>query len=132
MFCYPYGVERSDGPEAFSRSSKIDEFLAEAERASKSEVKLLLLGAGNAGKTTFLKQFKMLSSKDGCLSREEIINYTSIARWAALRLTFCSRTDLVRTVRPSSDPPLATTICIPSSVSQEKSAAGTEKPLQRR
>ena len=81
MFCYPYSLEHSE-PQGFSRSSKIDAFLADAERASKSEVKLLLLGAGNAGKTTFLKQFKMLSSKDGRLSREEIIKYTSVARWA--------------------------------------------------
>ncbi|KAF9580453.1 hypothetical protein BGW38_002901, partial [Lunasporangiospora selenospora] len=42
------------------QSKKIDQALKAEERSRKLEVKLLLLGAGEAGKTTIIKQMKLL------------------------------------------------------------------------
>ena len=82
MFCHPFNSVWDDNMEECSRSSRIDELLYKAEQASKSEVKLLLLGAGNAGKTTFLKQFKIISAVNGEMCEDEITKYIAVARWA--------------------------------------------------
>jgi len=42
------------------KSRKIDEMLAKDKRLIRKQVKLLLLGAGESGKSTFLKQMKII------------------------------------------------------------------------
>ena len=42
------------------KSRKIDEMLAKDKRQLRKQVKLLLLGAGESGKSTFLKQMKII------------------------------------------------------------------------
>jgi guanine nucleotide-binding protein subunit alpha-12 len=42
------------------KSRKIDEMLAKDKRLLRKQVKLLLLGAGESGKSTFLKQMKII------------------------------------------------------------------------
>ncbi|KAI1293706.1 Guanine nucleotide-binding protein subunit alpha-13 [Halotydeus destructor] len=50
----------SDESEEYARSRMIDKELLKAKRTLKREVKLLLLGAGESGKSTFLKQMKII------------------------------------------------------------------------
>jgi len=53
------------------KAKEIEEELKKARRETDSKVKLLLLGTGDSGKSTFLKQMKMLH-KDGFSTREII------------------------------------------------------------
>ena len=46
--------------EEYARSRAIDKELHRAKKSLKREVKLLLLGAGESGKSTFLKQMKII------------------------------------------------------------------------
>lgn len=46
--------------EEYARSRAIDKELHRAKKSMKREVKLLLLGAGESGKSTFLKQMKII------------------------------------------------------------------------
>ena len=57
MCCNPYKTEDS---EQSRKSRKIDEMLAKDKRQYRKQVKLLLLGAGESGKSTFLKQMKII------------------------------------------------------------------------
>jgi len=50
--------------------SDVDRFLREEEEARQKEVKILLLGAGESGKSTVIKQCKMLYIKGG-MTKEE-------------------------------------------------------------
>ena len=62
--------------EAIERSKKLDKQLKEdAEKASK-DVKLLLLGAGECGKSTILKQMKIINM-DG-YTKEDFEQYKEI------------------------------------------------------
>ncbi|CAG2116749.1 unnamed protein product, partial [Medioppia subpectinata] len=45
------------------RSKRIDQMLAKEKRLIRKEVKLLLLGAGESGKSTFVKQMKIIHSQ---------------------------------------------------------------------
>jgi len=58
------------------QSSKIDEFLRKERRDLEHEVKLLLLGAGESGKSTITKQMKIIHLKG--FSDEERLSYKDI------------------------------------------------------
>jgi len=58
------------------QSSKIDEFLRKERRDLEHEVKLLLLGAGESGKSTITKQMKIIHLKG--FSDEERLSYRDI------------------------------------------------------
>lgn len=53
-----------DQKEAARRSRLIDRQLAQEKRNLRQEIKILLLGAGESGKTTFLKQMRIIHGED--------------------------------------------------------------------
>lgn len=53
-------LHKDDDLQAKYISKNIDKMIKKDQRALKKEVKLLLLGAGESGKTTFLKQMKII------------------------------------------------------------------------
>merc|ERR1712137_1387148 len=59
-----------------AQSSKIDEFLRKERRDLEHEVKLLLLGAGESGKSTITKQMKIIHLKG--FTDEERLSYKDI------------------------------------------------------
>lgn len=55
----PGGYRSFNGaPSTTARSKRIDEMLQQQKRMEQRKIKLLLLGAAEAGKTTLLKQMK--------------------------------------------------------------------------
>ncbi len=53
-----------DEKEAIRRSRQIDKQLQQERRSLKQEIKILLLGAGESGKSTFIKQMRILHGSD--------------------------------------------------------------------
>lgn len=68
--------ERGAGLSSKSRSEAIDKQLKMDAARAASEVKLLLLGAGESGKSTIVKQMKIIHEKG--YSREECLQYRPI------------------------------------------------------
>jgi len=65
------------GSEDDKRNRDIEDFLKRQKDQSKDEVKLLLLGPGESGKSTIFKQMKILQKKGG-FSKEELQSYKYI------------------------------------------------------
>ncbi|CAO3684233.1 unnamed protein product [Umbelopsis vinacea] len=61
----------SSGNPASSRSKRIDKQLKTDEKKTKTEVKLLLLGAGESGKSTVLKQMRLIHAAGFSASEKE-------------------------------------------------------------
>lgn len=59
-----------------SRSSRIDAYLRREKKNNFHEVKLLLLGAGESGKSTFIKQMKIILLKG--FTQEERMSYCDV------------------------------------------------------
>lgn len=76
--------------EAKARSRKIDRELRQAKRKLDSEVKLLLLGAGESGKSTIAKQMKILHlsgfSQEERQSWKRIVHTNAISSMTSLIL----------------------------------------------
>jgi GTPase SAR1 family protein len=69
--------ERTEAEEYASKKSKnIDSVIHKERRATDSKVKLLLLGTGDSGKSTFVKQMKVIH-KDG-FSTGEVMKFTKV------------------------------------------------------
>ncbi|KAK8854889.1 hypothetical protein IAR55_003628 [Kwoniella newhampshirensis] len=66
----------SEDPAANQRSKEIDRALKEDEKRLAKEVKLLLLGAGASGKSTILKQMRLINNKP--FLPDEIEDYRKI------------------------------------------------------
>lgn len=58
--CGSLPVSGGVDPEARQRSSEIDKHLAETSRQGQQEYKILLLGSGESGKSTIVKQMKII------------------------------------------------------------------------
>lgn len=58
--CPSFKRKSSEEEELAYRSKKIDQMIKQDQRKMQQEVKLLLLGAGESGKSTFLKQMKII------------------------------------------------------------------------
>ncbi|KAG8187785.1 hypothetical protein JTE90_025823 [Oedothorax gibbosus] len=81
-------VSSAADKEAVERSKKIDkDLLADGERQAR-EVKLLLLGAGESGKSTIAKQMKIIHeagySKDECLQYRPVVHSNTIQSLMAI------------------------------------------------
>lgn len=50
--------------EAARRSRLIDRQLAQEKKSLRQEIKILLLGAGESGKSTFIKQMRIIHGED--------------------------------------------------------------------
>eukprot|EP01098_Paradermamoeba_levis_P008036 TRINITY_DN3345_c0_g1_i3.p1 TRINITY_DN3345_c0_g1~~TRINITY_DN3345_c0_g1_i3.p1 ORF type:complete len:355 (+),score=105.48 TRINITY_DN3345_c0_g1_i3:194-1258(+) len=66
-----------DEKDARKKSNEIDKQLIRDGKVFKQEVKLLLLGPGESGKSTIFKQMKIIQ-KDGGYSAEELLSYKYI------------------------------------------------------
>jgi GTPase SAR1 family protein len=76
LVCCQQG-ERTESEEiANKRSKQIDAILHKERRATESKVKLLLLGTGDSGKSTFVKQMKVIH-KDG-FSNAEVMKFAKV------------------------------------------------------
>ena len=60
LCCVWPGGKSPEEVEMASRSQQIDKMIKNDQRKMHQEVKLLLLGAGESGKSTFLKQMKII------------------------------------------------------------------------
>jgi len=91
--------------EAAERRKKIDQELRREGEKAKLEVKLLLLGAGESGKSTIVKQMKIIHetgySSDDCLNYRPVVYSNTIQSLMAiisamskLRIDFADRTRL--------------------------------------
>ncbi|XP_064393535.1 guanine nucleotide-binding protein G(o) subunit alpha-like [Halichondria panicea] len=78
----------SQEKEAVQRSLEIDKKLASEQGSKSKEVKLLLLGAGESGKSTFVKQMKIIHengySRDECKQFRRVIYSNTISSLAAI------------------------------------------------
>lgn len=61
--------------ESKARSRKIDKQLAQEKVQYRRQVKILLLGAGESGKSTFLKQMRIIHGKD--FDHEALLDFRS-------------------------------------------------------
>ncbi|CAG2100577.1 unnamed protein product [Medioppia subpectinata] len=74
--------------EAIERSKKIDSILRADQEKQSREVKLLLLGAGESGKSTIVKQMRIIHesgyTKDECLQYKPVVHSNTIQSLMAI------------------------------------------------
>lgn len=72
------GADSPEGKQARTTSTQIEEELKKSKKASETKVKILLLGTGDAGKSTFAKQMTVLHSSG--FSNEEYQRFQKVLR----------------------------------------------------
>ena len=72
MACWLSDDER----EAVRRSRQIDRQLAQEKKNLRQEIKILLLGAGESGKSTFIKQMRIIHGED--YSEQDRLDFRSV------------------------------------------------------
>lgn len=81
-------IVSKDDKAASERSKQIDERLKNDAQTSHTQVKLLLLGAGESGKSTFLKQMKIIHengyTREECLAYKPVIYSNTIQSMVAI------------------------------------------------
>jgi len=72
-----FGTKTPEEKEGIKNSREIDEMLKQQGKYLKEEIKLLLLGPGESGKSTIFKQMKIIQ-KDGGFSEEERLEFKPV------------------------------------------------------
>jgi len=75
-------MECCTGSEAFERSKKIDTVLKDERELQRLQIKLLLLGTGDSGKSTFLKQMKVIHANG--FTANDLQRYRDALQWNCL------------------------------------------------
>ena len=93
----------SEEKEQYQKSKRIDNQIAKERVYFRRKVKILLLGTGESGKTTFLKQMRIIHGKDYALSDLEEFRPIIFANIIKLMKVLC---DACRVFHlPWGDPP---------------------------
>jgi len=122
----PYGAD----PHSFAISRKVERDLEKAQQRNQNTIKLLLLGSGNSGKSTVMKQFKLFL-KNG-FSMEERRGFRDVI-WRSciesMRILAQLAQDLAENAEDAKPPPAPAPP--PSSLDEFalKDAASPEGPL---
>ncbi|XP_026054005.1 guanine nucleotide-binding protein subunit alpha-11 isoform X2 [Carassius auratus] len=83
-------------------NNEIKRILAEQKKRQRREIKVLLLGTGESGKTTFMKQMKIIHGSG--YSEDDRRNYTKLV-FQNIFQSMCAMTDAMKTLRiPYSNP----------------------------
>jgi len=87
------------------KTKEIDQYLKKERKLASRKVKLLLLGAGDSGKSTFLKQLKLLH-KDG-FGVQEVLKFQSILQdnclFSMQRILMCEAVDCPKKLKAEKD-----------------------------
>ena len=68
-----FSIENSERRKSLIISKEIDKQLSECEKQDRNVVKILILGTGESGKSTLVKQMKIIHS-DG-YTQQELMNF---------------------------------------------------------
>lgn len=66
----------AENVDALRRNAEVDSQIRKAKRQQRKEAKILLLGSGDSGKTTIMKQMRLLT--DGSFSKGELESYRQL------------------------------------------------------
>jgi len=104
--------ERSESDVVNSKKAKeIDENLKRDKRLAETRVKLLLLGTGDSGKSTFVKQMKIIH-KDG-FSVQEVTKFQTVLQENCLnsmqRILICDDTKVAKKLKPEKEKVISAT-----------------------
>jgi len=77
------GSENED-PVEYQRNQRLEKYIRKRDKEFDREAKILLLGSGDSGKSTFLRQIKHLHGVDGGLESEKM-KFTSVIKHNTLK-----------------------------------------------
>lgn len=91
-------TSKESSREARRKSREIDAMLARERRAVRRLVKILLLGAGESGKSTFLKQMRIINGQE--FDKKALLDFRDTIYENILKVRFIR--DLLKSVKPYS------------------------------